>query len=125
MPRRSPTILTPDDVARFERDGFVRVPEAFPAEVALELQSEVWAELAIEPGNEGGTLEIAVGDRKLSRKLNEPTAGWQSYRRMVLGTVTLDEVPEDGVNVRVRGAEIPAGKALTNLRVLELIPLGD
>ena len=46
MPRRSPTILTPDDVARFERDGFVRVPEAFPAEVALELQSEVWAELA-------------------------------------------------------------------------------
>ncbi len=83
---------------------------------------QVWADVAIQPGNEGGTLQVEVGGARVQRKLGEATAGWQAYRSVALGTLTLDEVPEGGATLRVSAAAIPEGKALANLRSIRLLP---
>lgn len=38
-------VLTPADVASYQELGYVRVPEAFPREAALEIQDFMWSEL--------------------------------------------------------------------------------
>src|SRR5262245_60935373 len=39
------TIFSAEDRARFERDGYVRVPEAFPSDAAAEMRAVVWRRL--------------------------------------------------------------------------------
>lgn len=39
------TVLTPADVASYQELGYVRVPQAFPREAALEIQDFMWSEL--------------------------------------------------------------------------------
>jgi len=46
----SKSVLSRDDLDVFHRDGYVRVKEAFPREVALAMQDEVWDELCEECG---------------------------------------------------------------------------
>lgn len=46
----SRSILSAGDLESFREHGFVRVREAFPRELALALQDEIWAELAAEHG---------------------------------------------------------------------------
>jgi hypothetical protein len=41
-----PTTLTPDDIQRFESDGYVVVRQAFPRADALAMQERWWSELA-------------------------------------------------------------------------------
>lgn len=50
--RADAPVLTEADVAAFERDGLVRVPGAFPRDVATALADEVWEELRAEHGIE-------------------------------------------------------------------------
>jgi hypothetical protein len=42
--------LTSEELAAFERDGFVQVRQAFPREAALAMQAEIWSELEEDHG---------------------------------------------------------------------------
>lgn len=48
--RSSPSILSAGDLESYREHGFVRVEKAFPRELALALQDEIWTELAAEHG---------------------------------------------------------------------------
>ena len=43
-------MLSPQDLASFRREGFIRVPAAFSEECALALRSEIWSEFEEEHG---------------------------------------------------------------------------
>ena len=44
----TPSVLSPEDLGHFARNGFVRLEQAFSRELALEMQDEIWRELAEE-----------------------------------------------------------------------------
>lgn len=50
---KMPEVLTDDEVERFVADGFVRVPEAFPRELAEECRAFLWRETGLDPEDPG------------------------------------------------------------------------
>lgn len=43
--------LTDEEIERFVADGFVRLPEAFPRELADECRAILWREIGLDPGD--------------------------------------------------------------------------
>jgi hypothetical protein len=73
---------------------------------------------AAENGAGGGDFEMKVAGRKLTGH-TEGTGGWQEYRVLDLGVVPL---PADKVTLTVKPTKLENGKALMNLKQLELVP---
>ena len=48
----APSVLTVEEVAFFHENGYVRVKQAVPRELALEMQRQIWAEFAADHGIE-------------------------------------------------------------------------
>ena len=46
------SVLTVEEVAFFRENGYVRVKQALPRELALEMQRQIWAEFAADHGIE-------------------------------------------------------------------------
>jgi hypothetical protein len=68
----------------------------------------------------GGDFELSVGDQKLTGHA-EPTGGWQKYRDLNVGTVTLERGKEGKVVV-IKPTRIDNGRSLMNVRHVELTP---
>ena len=45
---RALSVLAPEDIEFFRAKGYVRVKEAFPRELALKMQDEIWEELRVD-----------------------------------------------------------------------------
>ena len=72
---------------------------------------------ACAPGH-GGDFTVQAGERKLAGAA-EPTGGWQNYRTLRLGRMTLPS-SRTGVTVRPSGA---FRTALMNLKSVRLAPV--
>jgi hypothetical protein len=68
----------------------------------------------------GGDFELSVADQKLTGHA-EPTGGWQKYRDLNVGTITLERGKEEKVVV-IRPTRIDNGRSLMNVRHVELSP---
>ena len=109
----TPAILTPADLRRFERDGYLVVRQAFPRTDALAMEDRWWSELADTRGirrddrstwrNVPGSLKAAKRDPAQAGILTETVRGvfddllgtgtWSPPRNW---GVTLDTFPEPG-----------------------------
>jgi len=52
--------LTPEDIGSFVRNGFVRVEEAFPKEVADDGRALLWAEMGLSPEDPSGWTQAVI-----------------------------------------------------------------
>ena len=68
----------------------------------------------------GGDFELSVGNEKMTGHA-EPTGGWQNYRLLNVGTVTLER-SRDPKAVVIKPTRIDNGKSLMNVRHVELTP---
>ncbi|TWG00206.1 phytanoyl-CoA dioxygenase PhyH [Kitasatospora viridis] len=53
-------MLTPDQIEQFTTEGFVRLPAAFPRELAEECRAFLWRETGFDPADPGGWTEPVV-----------------------------------------------------------------
>ena len=80
---------------------------------------EILIDHACADGEEGGTLELRIGDTILTVVIDEPTGGWSSFTERMIGSVT---GPEEGlVTITARASSVDGG-GLMNLRSIVLSP---
>jgi len=78
----------------------------------------VWA---CAPGHEGGAYVLEVDGQTLEGKVSHDTGHWQTCRRLRLSTFRAGSAP--GRTILLRARQIPAGKALMNVRRIVLKPI--
>jgi len=79
-------------------------------------------EYACENGSQGSTFDIIAADAKLAGKVAEATGGWDRFKKISVGKLT---IAKDGqVDIVVRPTSKPGGAAgIMNLRALMLKPV--
>jgi len=82
---------------------------------------EAWIEWACAPGHEGGAYALEVDGQKLEGKVSHDTGHWQTYQSLRLGTFQTGSAP--GQTILLRARQVPAGKALMNVRRIVLKPI--
>lgn len=82
---------------------------------------EVKVEYACDPAHTGGAFVLDLAGEKFAGTVSKSTGAWQKYEMMKLGNVKIGKDPE--LIAEIQATEIPAGKALMNVRKIILKPL--
>jgi alpha-L-fucosidase len=82
---------------------------------------DVQAEYACADGEEGGTLELMVGEELVRFPVSRPTGGWGKFKRHTFGSVVGPSVAPAVIRIRAEAVE---GGGLMNLRMIRLVPRG-
>jgi alpha-mannosidase len=70
-------------------------------------------------GSEGSTFEVSVGNAKLTGKIAKPTASWEHFQTLKVGTVRLNET--GNLTLSIKPLSKP-GSAVMNLCRVRLVP---
>ena len=81
---------------------------------------EIEADHACAPGEEGGILELRIGDTVLNMVVEKDTGGWSAFRRIKVGRIKVDH--EDPITITARARSVDGG-GLMNLRTLSFRPI--